>query len=364
MNKTRHSKTLKAVLLSAVLCLAVSCTEEGVSSSSASQAVMPQVEAAAALETPDIEQHDINPLTGLAPIEGQAEGTRPIALMIDNNPLAVPQTGISAADVIYEMETIGGSTDLMALYSDPNAIVAAGPITSISRQFAELAMAQNAVLVNIDSDIYAENLLNYYGYQNVDGMYLGTTAFSFDLPRSYEKGNEYSWYTNSGLITGAMATNSISSTGGYNPLFNFAAEGADVADGFEGDAQTAVNFNFSATATGELRYNSATQSYDKYIGGAVQADSIEQKTLSFNNVLILFCDVTKQSDNHTLNFVLTQGEGVYITGGKYQNISWQKGYPDDQLILFNDAGESIPVATGKSYIAFVSTTQKDSLVIS
>ncbi len=363
MKKTRHSITLKAVLLSAVLCLAVSCGEKS-DSSSISQPVMPQVEAAASLETPDIAQHDINPLTGLAPIEGQAEGTRPIALMINNNPKAVPQTGIAAADVIYEMETLAGYTNYMALYSDPNAIVAAGPITSLSRQFAEIAMAQNAVLVNIDSDIYAENLLNYYGYQNLDGMYLGTTAFSFDLPRSYEKGNEYSWYTNTGLITTGITTNLISPTGGYNPLFYFAEDGADVSDNFEGTAESTISFAFSSVTTGELHYNSTTQSYDKYISGALQTDSIEQKPVTFNNVIILFCDITKQSDNVTLNFVLTQGEGVYITNGRYEEITWQKGYPDDQLILFNNAGESISVATGKSYVAIVSNTQKESLVIS
>ncbi len=363
MKKSGHSITLRAVLLAAVLCLVTSCNET-TSSDSTSTQVIPQVVASASLETPEIEQHDINALTGLDPIEGQVEGTRPIAVMVENIDKAMPLTGISSADVVYESETELGLTRYMLLYSDINSIVAVGPISSLRAQFAELAMAQNAILTNIDTNIYADNLLNYFGYQNIDGMYLGTTAFNFDLPRSYEYGNQYSWYTSSALISTGITTNALSPTGGYNPLFNFAANNDDVNGDFEGTAATLVNFSFTETTTGELRYNSTTESYDKYFAGTPQLDSIEQKQLTFNNVFILFCDVTMQSDNYSTNFALTQGDGVYINNGRYTEISWRKGDPDDQLRILNNEGEDISVHTGKSYIAFVSNEHKETLVIS
>ncbi|MEF9866425.1 MAG: DUF3048 domain-containing protein, partial [Oscillospiraceae bacterium] len=56
-----------------------------------------------------------SPLTGLA-ITGSAK--RPLAVMIDNVRVALPQRGISAADIVYEMVTESGITRLMAMYSD------------------------------------------------------------------------------------------------------------------------------------------------------------------------------------------------------------------------------------------------------
>ncbi len=363
MKKSRHSITIKAVLLSAVLCLVTSCNETP-DSSSTSVHVTPQVVASASLETPEIEQHDINALTGLAPIEGQAEGTRPVAVMVENIDKAMPLTGISSADVVYETETELGLTSYMLVYSDINSMVAVGPVSSLRAQFAELAMAQNAILVNIDTNMYADNLLNYFGYQNIDGIYLGTTAFNFDLPRSYDYGNIYSWYTSSTLVSTGISINSISPVGGYYPLFNFSAVDEEINDDFEGIASSSINFNFSDSATGELRYNGTTESYDKYFAGSPQLDSIEQKQLTFDNVFLLFCDVSMQADNYSTNFALTQGEGYYVNKGKYSEISWQKGNPDDQLKILNQDGEEILVNPGKSYIAFISNSYKETLVIS
>ncbi len=152
---------LRVVSLLALLCLFVACADrEETPTESESQAPPAP---SASLETPDIVRYDINPLTGKEPVEGQAEGTRPLAVMVDNASAALPQTGISLADVIYETETEGGITRFMALFSDPNSVVAIGPVRAVRSQFAEFAMAQNAILVNIGSSGYARELLNYYG---------------------------------------------------------------------------------------------------------------------------------------------------------------------------------------------------------
>ncbi len=363
MKNNRHSIKLKVVLLSAMLCLVVSCSSKDDSGLVSSSTAIPQVVASASLSTPEIEQHEINPLTGLAPITGQQEGTRPIAIMVGNIQKSMPQAGIASADVIYETEIEAGLTAMMALYSDPAAIIAAGPVTLLRYQFAELAMAQNAILVHIDSNSYANDLLNYFGYQNIDGMYTGTTTFNLDLPRSRENGNENSWYTSSTLISTGIANNAISPIGGYNPIFNFALEGESVNDDFAGVASSSVNFSFSTVTSAEFKYNSTNMQYDKYYAGTQQMDDIAQTQLSFDNLVILFCDTALQPDNLTTSFVLTQGEGVYINGGKSREIKWQKGAPDDQLRLMDENNEDILIHTGKTYIAFVSNTQIESLVI-
>ncbi len=351
---------MRAILLSALLCFFVSCSSgEEPSPDSESESVPPAP--SASLETPDIVRYDINPLTGQAPVEGLAEGTRPIAVMVDNIAAALPQTGLSLADVIYEMETEGGITRFMALYSDPNAITAVGPVRSVRNQFAEFAMAQNAILVNIGSSSYADTLLNYYGYQNVDGIYLGETAFVFDSPRAAAVGNTHAWYTSTQLITTGITTNAIATTGGYYPLFEFSEQSGTVLSG--GNSATTVKFEFSNVANGDFVYNTETGRYEKFYAGTPQIDALDNSQLSFDNLFILFCDVSLQPDGYVTNFALTQGEGVYVNGGEYISVTWKKGNPDDQLKLYDAEGEEITVAQGKSYIAMVANTRQDTLEI-
>ena len=58
----------------------------------------------------DMAQQGVNPLTGLPGLSDEVMATRPVAVMINNIRNAVPQDGLSDADLIYEAETEGGIT--------------------------------------------------------------------------------------------------------------------------------------------------------------------------------------------------------------------------------------------------------------
>ncbi len=124
-----------------------------------------------------------------------------------------------------------------------------------------------------------------------------------------------------------------------------------------------MNFEFSDVAQGDLRYNSETKMYEKFYGDVAQIDVFDSLPLSFDNVFVLFCDVALHTDGYVTNFTLTQGEGVYVNGGSYIDVMWEKGDPDDQLKIKNLEGEEVVVAQGKSYIAMVANTRKDTLEI-
>ena len=64
-----------------------------------------------------------NALTGQAD-KNLSGSLRPLAVMIDNVKAALPQRGLSEADIVYEMVTESGITRLMAVYS-VNAVMKA-----------------------------------------------------------------------------------------------------------------------------------------------------------------------------------------------------------------------------------------------
>ena len=45
---------------------------------------------------------DINPLTGLSGLSADAQGARPIAVMVENSPDARPQWGLCSPDIVVE----------------------------------------------------------------------------------------------------------------------------------------------------------------------------------------------------------------------------------------------------------------------
>ncbi|HEY8450290.1 MAG TPA: DUF3048 domain-containing protein, partial [Bacillota bacterium] len=88
----------------------------------------------------------INPLTGL-PVPQAALEQRMFLVAIGNNPSARPQSGLSHADLVYELPAEGGITRFLALYWAGEAEVI-GPVRSSRHYFLDLALERQAVWVH------------------------------------------------------------------------------------------------------------------------------------------------------------------------------------------------------------------------
>ena len=294
---------------------------------------------------------EVNLITGEPLKEGQTAGTRPAAIMVSNIAQALPQRGIGSADAVLEMETEGGITRLMAFFADPTTVPAIGPVRSARDQHLQFALPLNAVLVHIGTSVYAKNLLNQYAYQDINGLYLGTTAFTLDEERRKTRNQEHCWYTDAALISAGMTQNGIVPTGAKNTLLNFAEQGKTVTLD-SGDAPH-VRFMASNTTEVQMVYDAASGTYLKQEYGAAQVDEATGAQLSYKNVFVLFAKVTLKPDGNCTDFALTSGEGYYFCGGKYQKIRWKKGDVTEPLQILDEKGKAFDVNTGKSYIAVV-----------
>ena len=93
-------------------------------------------------ETNIVEEPDkikyVAPLTGEKVEEEVSQ--RPIAVTINNHPLARPQAGISSADIVYELLVEGDATRFLAIYQSqlPEQV---GPIRSARDYLIQLAKA-------------------------------------------------------------------------------------------------------------------------------------------------------------------------------------------------------------------------------
>lgn len=316
------------------------------------------------LNIEDVPQAQYNYLTGL-PFESEEDkSVRPIAVMVDNLKVAVPQSGLSSADIIYEAVTEGGITRMMAVYSDIDDIQRVGPVRSARDRFVELMLPLNAIYVHIGSSTSAQRMLNFYSYQDIDGIYLSFVSFEYDSELAKTKSAEHCWFTNKDLIKAGIEKNSIRTKNNFYPAFEFVEYKNEARVPEEQRANT-VSFKYSGYADVSFIYDESTGKYLKNAFGIPHMDALTNRQLSFDNVFVLTAQVGIQEENGILpDFDMSEGEGYYFYGGMCEKVRWKKGAPENPLIIYNEDGEVIKVNPGKSYVGLLDEEMLDTLTIS
>lgn len=352
-----------ALVLAVLLCIAfVGCgTQPETSSVPASSAPAPSASVASVPEEPEEPAlpdlpplplaEGVNALSGLEVREDMPSGQIPVAIVIANNQRALPQRGIAAADVLFESVTEAGITRIMAMYADYTTMPQVGPVRSTRDQFVQLAMPMHAAQAHIGTSVYARNLLDVSGIKDINGLFLGDTAFWFDeartLPRMDAKPNEYCWYTDAQLLQTGIDYLELDTTAEVRQMFNF----TDDAFVSEGDAYF-IDVSYTLQSFSGFIYDEETQLYGKTIFNANHADE-DGTPLLFTNIILLNCGMGLKTDGMCTEVDFSRGDGLYFTQGGVQEITWYKGEPEDALRLLDANGEELAVQRGKSYVGFV-----------
>lgn len=326
-------------------------------------APQPEVESTPEVTPEPVEERKYNYISGLELESEELAKMRPVAVMVDDSKYAMPQSGIGAAELIYEMVTESGIPRMMAVFSDIDEVEDVGPVRSARDQFVQFMLPLNAIYVHIGTSIYANDMLNFYHYQDIDGLYLGNSSFAFNSERATKYAHEHCWYTEDGLIEEGMDKTGISINGNLYPAFNFAdyrEEPVTLDNGF--DAQE-IEFCFSDYADTEFNYNAEKNRYYKEIYGSKQIDADTDKQLSFTNVLLLHTDIGLYPDGFCTSFDLSSGEGFYFYGGKFIPVKWVKGQPEDPLQIFDFDNKPIELNVGKTYVAIIDTDMLETVEI-
>jgi len=142
-----------------------------------------------------------NLLTGIGDLSEEAIGKRPVAVMVNNIEQALPQYGISQADIIFEIPVEGSITRLMAVYADYTKLPDICPIRSCRYYYPAIAKGFDAFYVHWGSDQSILDYVNSLGIDRYDGMANPHGLFSRDKNRrsqgysmehtGYFKGTEF-----------------------------------------------------------------------------------------------------------------------------------------------------------------------------
>ena len=108
----------------------------------------------------------------------------------------------------------------------------------------------------------------------------------------------------------------------------------------------------------------AKQKYVVTKNDTVLVDRINNETLAFDNVFVLFSDSATYETSEYTECVLdtvSGGRGKYATDGKYIDITWT--VTEEGLLFLDENGEKLTVNRGTSFISFVKSSQANAVTI-
>ena len=298
-----------------------------------------------------------NLLTGVADLTDAAIGKRPVAVMVNNVSYAMPQYGVSQADIIFEIPVEGDATRFMSLYGDYTQVPKICPIRSCRYYFPALSQGFDAFYVNWGIDDSIADYLEALDLDQIEGITNTGGLFGRDQDRL----NQGYSLEHTGYFDGTKLVSYIESQGlrtdlkedKKGPAFQF--NGLEEQLKPEGSDCTSVQINFGAQSS-QFTYDPEKKVYLKQINGENQVDAKTGEQLAFTNVFVLETDISVRDSVGHKEIDWDGGPdsvGYYVSNGGVQKITWSKDYNNESSYLrfYDESGQELSINRGKSYIA-------------
>ncbi len=275
---------------------------------------------------------------------------RPFAVMINNIGYAnLRQEGTSQMDILYEALAEGGITRMMGVFQGTDKVKNVGSIRSARHYYVSFASEWDAIFCHFGHTKYALSKIDKLGTDNLSGLSgIGGVVYR-RVPGHVAPHNVFA--TGKKMLKGAKKL-------GYRTKideekvaehFEFYEEDTDLAGG---SAAKYVKIPFSAYSTTTLKYDSKTKEYKKFEYGTKHKDHLNNKHLSFKNVIIQIVREDNIDRNGYQQLYLNEGgNGYYLTNGKRMKISWKKSEKEGTMTYYDKDGNVLTINPGKTYIA-------------
>ncbi|MGF7047602.1 hypothetical protein J2T13_002107 [Paenibacillus sp. DS2015] len=282
------------------------------------------------------------PLTGL-PVE-LVSTLRPIAVMVNNAPQARPQSGLTQADIVYEVLAEGGVTRFVAIYQSHNEVVTVGPVRSIRPYLIELGESYNGLLVHAGGSQAAYSIIQKQGKEDLDEI--GNAGASFWRDKSRKA--PHNLYTDVEKLR-AGADKLKYKTEVTIPSYPFRTNDELIS----GENANKIDISFLLKGYKvSYQYDTASQMYKRSINDSPHIDLNNNEQLQAANVIVMGADHKVLDDVGRLSVDLESGgEAMLFQRGVMIKGNWI--HKADDVIRFVKDGIEVPFVPGTTYINIV-----------
>jgi len=295
----------------------------------------------------DKNENDDGPASGLTGLACEDYAKRPIAVMLASDQEARPLSGLSQADMVFEMPVApNGITRLMTVFQcrHPDEI---GSVRSARDDFIPLAAGVGAILAHWGGEHEALAKLNNHIIDNIDAMkYEGTVFY-----RKKGVGPPHNGFTDWERLSKISDDLNYDRT---NRFVGYSHEESEKPKNISGIVGT-VNVGFLPPYDVRWDYDLSTNAYKRIRGGKPEIDRVTGKQIAAGAVAVMKTQSRFLSDQYLS--VVTTGEGgaVIFQNGTSIAGRWSKDpvVLDDKLYFYGLDGKEIKFAPGPIWVEIV-----------
>ncbi len=267
---------------------------------------------------------------------------QPLAVMIDNHPDAQPQSGMSDADIIYEVTVEFGITRFMAIFANKHPEVI-GPVRSTRHYFVDWASEYDSILVIAGASPQGHDELEKTGITNIDLTY-GEGVFW----RVTERPAPHNLYTSDPGLREWHGPNEP----GQLSEFKYKPDMPD--DSAEIVATIVVTYPDGYKV--EYHYDAASNEYARVMSGAAHEDLVSGEQYHAKNVIVQFMATRPipGDDAGRIDMdLIGTGDAIVFQDGIRIEGSWRKTGATRSTAFLDEAGERIKLNAGQTWIQIV-----------
>ena len=267
----------------------------------------------------------------------------PVAMVIDNQLDALPQSGINQASVVYETIVEGGITRLLAIFTPESlpANLAIGPIRSARPYFVIWADEISAVFAHVGGSpaalahILQNKTINLNEFYNAD--YFG---------RSSTKSPPHNVYTTVEKLNRFLGTKNLQ-TGVF-------LEWQFKKDEPVKTPHKSIQIQYPVLQYGvDWTYDKDTNSYLRSMGGNPIKDAYGQNVTA-KNIIIEYLEIKDIDEEGRITFNLTgAGEALFCMDGICQEGIWKKENKKTRARFYTKSLQEIRFNPGKTWINII-----------
>lgn len=289
----------------------------------------------------------------------------PLAIVVENDPAARPQSGLDKASIIYEtVYDPAATTRFMALYGTYEA-EKVGPTRSARTFFVDWAHGYDAFFAHWGGNMDALDQIRAEKIYDLD---------EFTYPKAYwkestkGKATEHTGYTSTLKLREQAAANKYPTANNFT-VYKFKDESAENSNNNTNSANSNTNADTQAPANNitvnfsnasykvDFIYDKATNSYKRNLAGSAHKDALSGGQLNPKNIAVM--TVARKSTKTRINepgYTMTttgSGNAKIFIDGKQISGTWKKNSAAEREIFYDATGQEVVFNRGQLWICVV-----------
>ncbi len=313
------------------------------------------------------EEAPVNPLNGEVADDAGLLNRRVLAVKVENDPAARPQSGIADAEVVIEELVEGGVTRFICLYLAHDS-AAIGPTRSVRPTDMDVVRCLRPLLAFSGGAPQVMEMVKSSGI-----MYV--TEDSPCFWRESRRAVPHNLYTSTSRLREYLNQQGDAGEWGVLSGLTFRQKAGGASSEGEGEETirlvipaSTVDVPYESGCSVRYRYDPSKRAYQRFVQGKPHTDLGSGRQLAPRNVILQFVQLTSSGVRDVLgaespnSMVIGSGRCAVYTEGEVIVGTWVKNSRDEPTRYYDLVGREIRINPGQTWIHLVPNNLKTTFI--